>query len=79
MPATVGAGQFDTAVADLEPWWTDAAPLIVKPATGVGADGQHFALDGLVNVQFRCPKIGRGDTRPLMTTVTTKKPRDPVT
>ncbi len=34
--------EFDAAIADLDQWWTDSAPLIVKPARGAGADGVRF-------------------------------------
>ncbi len=36
------AAEFDAAVTDLDVHWTPARPLIVKPASGVGAEGVRF-------------------------------------
>ena len=35
-------GEFDAAIADLEDLWTIGEPLILKPTSGVGADGVRF-------------------------------------
>ena len=35
-------GEFDGALADLDGWWTQDQPLVVKPTAGVGADGVRF-------------------------------------
>lgn len=36
------AAEFDEALADLDLLWTEDHPLIVKPTSGVGADGVRF-------------------------------------
>lgn len=36
------AAEFDRAVTELDGWWTQDHPLIVKPTAGVGADGVRF-------------------------------------